>query len=663
MGKSQQALMASTSEFRFRQAMVLASLTLALCYLSANLAGLLIIRTPQMLWPLWPGCAVLVAIVLVSPRRVWPILITAGLAGFVLYDLPAGVPIKSFAMLLLADVVEVLIAAWGVHYVLHGVVRLDSLKAFVRYALVAVILGPLVGTVIGVEASDANRWMSARINFLSDNLAFLTIAPAILGWVERFRTSARVSRIYYLEAAALLAALFSLSYAMFFARTSHASPALLYSLVPVLLWSALRFGSAWTATCGSIVALLSIWGAVHGRGPFVGTDPVNRVFSLQLFLLFTTVPFMVLAILMEERRRHEALLCESEERFRVMADHAPTLIWMSGTDKLYTFFNRGWLNFTGRPVEEELGDGWLSGVHPDDRERCLLAYGAAFDSREDFQMEYRLRRHDGEYRWLVDYGVPRHRPNGTFCGYIGSCVDITERKLSEISLHELTGRLIDAQEEERSRIARDLHDDINQRMAFLQIGLEQFKDGSLGLRSSERKQLDRLAEVASEISTDLHSMSRQLHPGKLDLQGLVPALGSFCKELSHQHGLQVVFIPHDVPMQLPKEVALCLFRIAQEALRNVVKHAKTAKAMVELFADMEAIDLCISDSGVGFRPATAQAEGGLGLISMSERLRLIGGQLTIESEPLHGTRIRARIPLASAVTQGATEFAHRATTA
>ena len=655
--------MATTRDLNFRQTTILSILTLVLCYFGARLGGVLIIEAPQTLWPLWPGCALLVAILSVSPCKTWPFLIPSGLVGFVLYDLPARVPIHSIAILLLSDAVEVVIAAWGVRYALNGVARLDSLKALVRYALIAVILGPLIGTFVGIGASNGDRWTSARINFLSDNLAFLTIAPAIFGWVDRIRTGARGSRAYYLEATALLTALFSLSYAMFFAQTSHTSPALLYSLVPILLWSALRFGSTWAATCGSVVALLSIWGAVHGRGPFTETDPINRVFSLQLFLLFTTVPFMVLAVLMEERKRNEALLCESEERFRVMADHAPTLIWMSGVDKLHTFFNRGWLNFTGRPLEEELGSGWISGVHPEDRERCQQAYTAAFDAREDFQMEYRLRRYDGEYRWIVDYGVPRFRPNGTFGGYIGSCVDITERKLSELSLHELTGRLIDAQEEERSRIARDLHDDINQRMAFLQIGLEQFKDTSEGVTSNGRKQLDRLAEVASEISTDLHSISRQLHPGKLDLQGLVPALTSFCKELSHQYGLQVVFIPHDVPGQLPKDVALCLFRITQEALRNVVKHAKTSRALVELSAQHDAIDLCISDSGAGFSPATVQLEGGLGLVSMMERLRLIGGRLTIDSQPLHGTRIRARIPLPKSLGLRANKAQRRSVTA
>jgi PAS domain S-box-containing protein len=632
-----------------------AILVLVLCYLAAKLGGSLIINVPQTLWPLWPGCAVLVAILLISPRKIWPILIPAGLAGFVLYDLPAGVSIRSTVILQLADIAEILVAVWGVHYFLHGVPPLDSLKAFGKYVLITVVLGPLVASSIGIGSLTGDRWMSARINFLSDGLAFLTLAPAILGWVERFRARPRSTRAYFLEAAGLFTALFSLSFVMFVTRATHTSPAGLYSLVPFLLWSALRFGCAGAGTSASIVALVSIWGAIHGRGPFTETDPINGVFTLQLFLLFTAGPFMTLAVLVEERKRQETVLRESEERFRLMADTAPTLIWMSGTDKLCTFFNRGWLNFTGRTMEQELGEGWISGVHSDDLERCLAIYSAAFESRRHFEMEYRLQRNDGQYRWIVDYGVPRFGVNGRFCGYIGSCIDITERKLSEMSLQEVTGLLIHAQEEERARIARELHDDISQRMAYLQIGLDQFEHSVHRLSSTERKELSNLAEIASEVSSDLHNLSHQLHPARLDLQGLVAATSSLCKEVSNQHALHIDFRHHDVPGQVPKDVALCLFRIVQEALRNIVKHTNSSDAKVELSAHGEGIDLCISDSGAGFNPECVHAKGGLGLISMRERVRLIGGQLAIESQPSDGTRIRVRVPLLDGTTQSTSE--------
>jgi len=141
------------------------------------------------------------------------------------------------------------------------------------------------------------------------------------------------------------------------------------------------------------------------------------------------------------RKQAEAALRESEGRFRLVADTAPVLIWMSGTDKLCTYFNKSWLDFTGRSLEQELGNGWTEGVHPDDLPGCLSTYTQSFDHREKFKMQYRLRRHDGEYRWVLDIGVPRLNSDGSFAGYIGSLVDITEHKLAEQALQELNRSL------------------------------------------------------------------------------------------------------------------------------------------------------------------------------------------------------------------------------
>jgi PAS domain S-box-containing protein len=137
-----------------------------------------------------------------------------------------------------------------------------------------------------------------------------------------------------------------------------------------------------------------------------------------------------------ERRRMVEALRESEERFRTMADTAPVMIWVAGTDRLCTFFNKSWLEFTGRSMEQELGEGWAEGVHPDDLRPSLATYSEAFEARRQFRIEYRLRRHDGEYRWILDSGVPRFTPEGDFAGYIGSCVDITDHKRLEEALRE-----------------------------------------------------------------------------------------------------------------------------------------------------------------------------------------------------------------------------------
>jgi PAS domain S-box-containing protein len=141
-----------------------------------------------------------------------------------------------------------------------------------------------------------------------------------------------------------------------------------------------------------------------------------------------------------DRKDIETAVRESEERFRAMADAAPVMIWASDPSKLCNYFNQPWLDFVGRPLSKELGNGWAENVHQDDYDVCLQTYNSAFDARRSFTMEYRLRRHDGEYRWILDNGVPRLASDGSFAGYIGSCIDITSRKRNEDELRELKDR-------------------------------------------------------------------------------------------------------------------------------------------------------------------------------------------------------------------------------
>jgi PAS domain S-box-containing protein len=389
---------------------------------------------------------------------------------------------------------------------------------------------------------------------------------------------------------------------------------------------------------------------------------VYRRYVLAGLLLILAQAFIIAALLLQraKRKRAEVSLRESERRFRLVANSAPVMIWMSGTDKLCTFFNQGWLNFTGRPLEYELGNGWASGVHKDDLKRCLEIYSQAFDARVDFEMEYRLRRSDGQYRWVNDAGVPRFEADGTFQGYIGSCIDTTERRQSEEARRQMSGRLITAHEEERARIARDLHDDLSQRMALLEIGLQEFEQETPKLSSAAKDHLHNIGEIAREISTDIHDLSHELHPSKLDTLGLVPATAGFCREFSRQRGIQIHFVHHQVDQQITKEISLCIFRIVQEALRNVVKHSGATEATVELSGYNDSIDLCVSDTGAGFDPKSIDIMGGIGLTSMKERLRLVGGRLSIESEPSRGTRIRAQIPLAKSREQVVREYTEQA---
>ena len=376
------------------------------------------------------------------------------------------------------------------------------------------------------------------------------------------------------------------------------------------------------------------------------TPDGERWFSMRVTPLQTADGGVVISFNdITDRKQTEEKLRESEERFRIMADTAPVMVWRSGSDMLFDFFNKPWLQFTGRTMEQEKGNGWSEGVHPEDLQHCLETYVSSFKAREPFTVEYRLRRADGEYRWLLDQGVPRYTPKGEFAGYIGSCLDITERKLAEQEREELAGRLINAQEQERSRLARELHDDFNQRLAVLAIDLERCAEM---IRQSPAEASERMLELwnrASEIGADLHTLSHQLHSSTLESLGLVVGVSSFCAEFAEQQGIQVDFAHENIPRSVAPQIALCLFRIVQEGLRNVKKHSGSPRAEVRLEGVDDAIHLALFDHGRGFDRHNPSTHVGVGVRSMEERLRLMGGSFELQSDPIQGTRIDAWVPL------------------
>lgn len=346
-----------------------------------------------------------------------------------------------------------------------------------------------------------------------------------------------------------------------------------------------------------------------------------------------------------ERRRAEEAAEESERRFHLIANTAPVMIWMSGPDKLCNYFNQPWLEFTGRRLEAELGNGWAEGVHPDDLRKCLDTYTQCFDRREAFRMEYRLRRHDGEYRWVLDKGVPRFNGENAFAGYVGCCMDISDLKQARATVLQFSTRLMRAAEEERARIARELHDDINQRLALLANGIQEASQAAAeNTVPLQQQALQELLQLTNEIASGIQYISHQLHPSKLHYLGLAATMRHLCKEVAQQHKIEVECIVNDLPGTLEEDVSLNLFRVVQESLRNVVKHSHAHHVKVELTWQSSALRLRVSDDGVGFDPENERIDHGLGLISMRERLRSVGGKFSICSKPSLGTQVEGTIP-------------------
>src|ERR1044072_8659357 len=338
-----------------------------------------------------------------------------------------------------------------------------------------------------------------------------------------------------------------------------------------------------------------------------------------------------------------------EERLRLLLEITNILPWEADAESgRFTYIGEPAVRMLGYPVERWYEAGfWASRVHPDDLMRAAAERLNNSKTQDSYDLEYRMITRDGRTVWLQDI-VSVIRRGGQPIIIRGFLIDITERKRTEEALVNLSGRLINAQEEERKRIARELHDDLNQRMALLSIELEQLSQRMQKPRNL-RPLVHRLQTKAQEISAEIHRLSYRLHPSKLDHLGLAAAVESLCEELSKSGKLKIEFHQKGCPAGIAIDVRLCVFRIAQESLRNCIKHSSALRARVVLEKTEGAVRVSVSDDGRGFDTESDAMKKGLGFTSMRERLRLVGGRLRILSRPAKGTRIEISAPLTGEV--------------
>jgi PAS domain S-box-containing protein len=344
-----------------------------------------------------------------------------------------------------------------------------------------------------------------------------------------------------------------------------------------------------------------------------------------------------------ERKRAEKLLRESDERLRMAARAGKMYAyeWDAATDVIERSAEcndiLGWVDEPARDSYQRM----LRRIHVEDRDRFVAAVASLNPEKPTCQVNYRVPRPDNSVVWLEESVRAFFDIEGKMLRMVGMVADVSARKQVEQELSDLSGRFVTTQEEERSRIARELHDDMSQRLALAAITLQSLSENLPRTRSEIAATMRSVWRQVGEISSDVHRLSRDLHPSTLGL-GLGAALKSLCKGVERQHGIRVDVNCSDLPDAVASGVSLCLYRVAQEALSNIVKHSEVKEARLEVVGNSDHLLLRVIDSGRGFDQA--KDGRGLGLLSMRERLRVVGGKLTIRSSS-QGTEISAQVPI------------------
>ena len=540
----------------------LAALLVGVAYYLGAKLGFALTSQRHPVSTLWPPNSILVAILVLSPRRLWWFFLLAALPAHLLVQINADIPTAMILCSFVSNCSEALIGASILRYLTKSEVRLDNTNHVWMFILAA-LLGPFLSSfldaafVILNQFGKSSYWAVFRMRFFSNVLATLTLVPLIVTWRRaELPTLKTISWRRYLEAGLLVVGFAFVAYVSFSSRIAEGNmrPALLYLPLPFLLWAAIRFGPVGSSTALMVVSIFEIWGAIHGLGPFVTQSPELNALSVQLFLILASMPLMFLAALIKEREKSQELALQEEQQLEMALD------------------------------SEQRASRALS------------------DSQEKLHQSHH-------------------------------------------QIRKLLGRLIDVQEAERRRISRELHDDLNQKIAALSLSISQLKR-KVPLQDEELvSELDQLRKTANGLTDEVRKLSHQLHPAVLEHLGLVPALESYIAGFGDEEQIDVQFTAEIGDERIPFQTSICLYRVAVEALRNVARHSGAGSAAVSLKRVGEALELRVSDSGKGFDVETFRQGGGLGLISIEERLRLLRGDCDLSSAPERGTKLVARVPL------------------
>src|SRR5215831_16512361 len=364
---------------------------------------------------------------------------------------------------------------------------------------------------------------------------------------------------------------------------------------------------------------------------------------LSISLLKTSPSPLVIAMVEEitDKKRAEEALRASEDLLKIFVKNVPVEVAMLDRDMRYLQVSDCWSADYSLDCSQLLGRSHYE-LFPDCPQRWKEMHRRALAGETLRAAEDRWDREDGTTTWVRWEIRPWRTSSGTVGGILIFAENITRRKEMEEAISGMSRKLIESQEQERARIGRELHDDINQRLALLALELEQLQENP----SEIQPRVKELRRQMAEVSNDVQALSHDLHSSKLEYLGVVAGMKSWCKEFAERQKIEIEF-RSDVSSVLPLAVGLSLFRVLQEALNNAIKHSGVKRIEMQLREDSGEIHLVISDLGRGFDVEAASQGKGLGLTSMRERVRLVNGTISIESKPMGGTTIHVRVPLGS----------------
>jgi PAS domain S-box-containing protein len=630
----------------------LAALSISIAYFIGAKIGFALTFQPHPVSTLWPPNSILFAALLLSPVRWWWFLLLAVFPAHVLTQVNAGVPFPMMLCWYISNCTEGLIGASVLRYFTKQV-RLDTSYHVGMFILVA-ILGPFLSSFLDSGFVKLNHfgtsgyWDVFRMRFFSNVLASLTLVPLIVTWKRggvRSLTSAPPRRV--LEAALLTAGLLVVGNISFGRREiiQNTTPAMLYLPLPFLLWASIRFGPRGSSAALMVVSLFAIWGAIHGLGPFIG-EPEESAISVQSFLIVAAMTLLFLTAVMRERD-------ETSQRNRALLSANPDMVFLMSNQGVYLDYHaRDRANLLLSP-EVFLGKNVREVLPPQLAEEVVRCLARSNSTDEPQVLEYSLQMNGEERHYEA-------RLIGMESDKTLSIVrDVTDRqraskalKESQQKLHQshtqvrsLLGRLIDVQEAERRRISRELHDDLSQKIATLSVSISRLKR-QVPLADAELiTELDDLRQKTNSLTNEVRRLSHQLHPAVLEHLGLVTALESYIGSFKDEEQIDVRLTAEIGDERVPFQTSICIYRVAVEALRNVSRHSGAVSAAISLTRDNGSLELRVSDSGKGFDVDGFRRGGGLGLVSIEERLRLLQGSCEIHSSPEKGTTLVARVPL------------------